>query len=330
MNSDKPPRDLSHRMRPFDIHYPASFSDGVDQNNRCGCGALMIINPLCHYKIHWYGGHRSNTRAEIMALLGLLWLTKQLYIDKIWIFGDSKVLIDHMNNLNSMSTGHLTTWMDRIQEIPRNFSHIIFKHIYREKNNIADRLSKKGLHGTFREMHYELTDASGNGAKGTVNFFKTAYSSNGDASCTKKENTQGKFADTHIRWKIHISCLEDCLFCYRTFFFGHYHTGHICNGLEHLTHTMDIGGFSSCIFQMSISNSNFNWQNQTLFCRTLWEHLFIWYIVTMIHIECFWHGVSLQFVFVETILVLVSDMGYILWIFLYVTFWNNYECEPTI
>lgn len=48
----KPPRDLSMRMRPIEIKYPAGFFDGASQLSSCGCGAWMMFSPNCHYKIH--------------------------------------------------------------------------------------------------------------------------------------------------------------------------------------------------------------------------------------------------------------------------------------
>lgn len=61
--------------------------------------------------------------------------------------------------------------MDRIKELQMKFSSISFTHIYRDKNSEADRLSKLGLSGLYGEMPYELFDADGKGARGTVIIF---------------------------------------------------------------------------------------------------------------------------------------------------------------
>ena len=89
-------------------------------------------------------------------------------MDKIWVFGDSKILIDHMNQKATLNPGMLSHWIERIHALKRTFSVISFSHVYREKNNEADRLSKKGLEGTFG--HYELINSNGTGAAGKVNF----------------------------------------------------------------------------------------------------------------------------------------------------------------
>ena len=80
---DKPPMDLSKRLRPFEIHYPAGFFDEASQHLVCGCGAWLLISPHYHYKIHQSGGRGSNTRAEILALWGLFWFASQLYVDNL-------------------------------------------------------------------------------------------------------------------------------------------------------------------------------------------------------------------------------------------------------
>lgn len=107
----------------------------------------------------------------MLAFWGLLLFSHRLYLDKLWVYGDSHVIIEHLNKDTSLNMGHLDTWMERIKVLRRTFSTITFSHIYREKNTQADQLSKQGLNGRFGEIHYELIDASSSGAKGMVIFF---------------------------------------------------------------------------------------------------------------------------------------------------------------
>ena len=80
---DGSPKDLSHRFRQVEIHYPACFFDGAAQQQHSGCGAWLMISPTYLYKFHWFGGMGTNTRAEVLALWGLLWFFRKLYIDKL-------------------------------------------------------------------------------------------------------------------------------------------------------------------------------------------------------------------------------------------------------
>lgn len=73
-----------------------------------------------------------------------------------------------MNQKSSISPGVLSHWMDRIYILRYSFPAISFHHVYREKNTVADRLSKKGLEVGIGEMHYQLHILDGMGAFGTV------------------------------------------------------------------------------------------------------------------------------------------------------------------
>ena len=109
-------------------------------------------------------------RAETLALWGLMWFAHHLYIESIQIYGDSQVLIDHINKGNQLSQSNLEGWLARIKRLERNLSKIYFTHVYKVKNIEADRLSKKGLFGRFGDMKYELHNANGQGVSGIFIF----------------------------------------------------------------------------------------------------------------------------------------------------------------
>lgn len=51
----KPLVDMSIRLRPVEIIYPASYFDSASQFSKCRCGAWLMLAPNCHFKIHWHG-----------------------------------------------------------------------------------------------------------------------------------------------------------------------------------------------------------------------------------------------------------------------------------
>lgn len=159
------------RNSPHQILYPASFFYGAAQNFKCGCGAWLMLTPTCHYKIHWAGGHGTNMRAETLDLWALLWFAQHLYLDSISVYGDSQVLIGHLSKGIQLNQIQLEGWMERIKVLRNKFTSISFIHIYREKNSEAGRFSKMGLSGQYGEMHYELFEANGQGARGTIIIF---------------------------------------------------------------------------------------------------------------------------------------------------------------
>lgn len=109
-------------------------------------------------------------KVKVLVLWGLFWFASQLFLDKIWIIGDSKVLIDHMNRKTSINLGSIAHWLERIELLKNSFLDITFRHVYRERNTVADRLLKKGVNGSFGIMYYQLHRLDGQGAAGAVNF----------------------------------------------------------------------------------------------------------------------------------------------------------------
>lgn len=58
---------------------------------------------------------------------------------------DSKVIIDWINDKVELRSAALECWKERITEAKRLLKSFTAIHIYREKNNIADQLSKQAL-----------------------------------------------------------------------------------------------------------------------------------------------------------------------------------------
>lgn len=76
-----------------------------------------MISPNCHYKIFWHGGNGSNMRVEVLAMWGLLWVASQLFIENMWVYGDSKVIIDHLNKGTVLNPGTLMSWLEQIKTL---------------------------------------------------------------------------------------------------------------------------------------------------------------------------------------------------------------------
>lgn len=118
--------------------------DGASKNGRCGGGVYIHLAKEQSYHIYWNGGMGTNNRAEAMALHGLLIFCTFLGIGSIHIYGDSKVIIEHVTGKLSINSGSLMGWMNRIADLwePTRFP---ISHIRRLQNLEADDLSKKGL-----------------------------------------------------------------------------------------------------------------------------------------------------------------------------------------
>ena len=74
------------------------FFDGVEQNGLCGVG--MVIQMECNnaFWICMNVGMGSNTRAELLALWGLLYFAKFWDIGLHMVLGDLKAIIYWVHN----------------------------------------------------------------------------------------------------------------------------------------------------------------------------------------------------------------------------------------
>lgn len=142
--------DFPHQTRSQHISATIQFSnpwahfDGASKEGVCGCGVYLHMAKDMQYYIYWNGGMGTSNRAEAMALHGLLIFCTFLEIDSIHIYGDSKVIIEHVIGKLSIKNDSLMGWMNRIAALWKP-SRFPISHIKRLNNVEADKLSKKGL-----------------------------------------------------------------------------------------------------------------------------------------------------------------------------------------
>ena len=86
------------------------------------------------YLISWNGGKGTNSMAEARALAGLLAFCIFFYIQSISIFGDSKIMIDHVKGKYHIRSSHLTGWMDKIMFYWGLLKECSIQCIYRDLN----------------------------------------------------------------------------------------------------------------------------------------------------------------------------------------------------
>ena len=100
------------------------------------------LERISGFKLWMCVGGRSNMRAKLLSLWGLLWFVRSLWVSHIEIVGDSKTVIDQLNGVSTLFSLSLDHWMRRIRCLIREFTYINFRHIYREYNIEANCLSK--------------------------------------------------------------------------------------------------------------------------------------------------------------------------------------------
>lgn len=125
--------------------WPRAFFDGAEQKGICGCGFVLMTNPGCTFYVHWNGGRGTNMMAEAMALGGLLSMCLFLDLHDVKIYGDSQMLVNFVSQKINITQTHLAGWLERIRFLWNALKGTSINHIYRELNQEADGLSKKGL-----------------------------------------------------------------------------------------------------------------------------------------------------------------------------------------
>ena len=111
-----------------------------------GAGVVIWIN----YSVCYCFGLNcvpklTNTRSKVIAMWILLYCSRRLDSIYIKVNGDSKVVIDWINEKNRLQVVSLNSWFEKIKELVLTFLKISFLHIYREHDMVVDSLSKKSL-----------------------------------------------------------------------------------------------------------------------------------------------------------------------------------------
>eukprot|EP00253_Pinus_taeda_P008844 PITA_08844 len=124
---------------------PYAFFDGAAQNNVTGAGIIIHLNPLHSLKASVGLGSGSNNFAELSALkLLLCWLIHRNTLT-VQIFGDSANVVNWVNGKFICRNYMLLPLLEEVQSLKAHFNIFSIAHIYWDKNEEADRLSKAGL-----------------------------------------------------------------------------------------------------------------------------------------------------------------------------------------
>lgn len=132
--------------------------DGAANDGQCGVGVVLKTTSSHCYRGHLKVGLGTNIKTELLALWGLLNMSLHCGIISLFIFGDSKVIVDWFNGEANLNVLILQDWKNRILSLRPSFSFIKALHIHREYNSQADSLSKQGLSGQLGLLQVEEFD----------------------------------------------------------------------------------------------------------------------------------------------------------------------------
>eukprot|EP00253_Pinus_taeda_P034856 PITA_34856 len=141
-NTRNKPQSREETIR---VGVPWAYFDRASQTNSAGAGIIIHLNDSHSLMASVGLGTGSNNYAELTALkLLLCWLVHR-HICVIQIFGDSLNVVKWVNGNSRCQNYMLRPLLEEILSLKQSFNHFSIAHIYRDRNEDADRLSKDGL-----------------------------------------------------------------------------------------------------------------------------------------------------------------------------------------
>jgi ribonuclease HI len=124
------------------------LTDGGARGNPgpAGIGAVIFDekgNVIA--EISEYIGETTNNQAEYKALIAGLIKAKELGARELEVFLDSELVVKQLNREYRVKDKDLASLFMQVYNISLGFKKIVFKHIFREKNELADKLVNQAL-----------------------------------------------------------------------------------------------------------------------------------------------------------------------------------------
>ena len=93
-----------------------------------------IIKIFASTVYKWYlnCGEGTNMKVELLGVWETLYIANYLSISKLQVLGDSKVILNLLNNKGNICVSSLEGWKQRISLMKEKFMAINFYHIFRE------------------------------------------------------------------------------------------------------------------------------------------------------------------------------------------------------
>lgn len=127
------------------------FTDGGSINNP-GPAAIAFVIYLDNKLFQRYSakiGRNTNNFAEYSALLkSLEWVKEKSVhnLDKISVFSDSSLMVNQLNGLFKVKNAQIREFIIKIRVLELEINTpVVYNHIPREKNSLADSLVKREL-----------------------------------------------------------------------------------------------------------------------------------------------------------------------------------------
>jgi hypothetical protein len=131
----------------LDLDLVVGFFDGASQDLGKKCGARDVLKCLVlgTYQIKMNCGSGKNTKGELLTLWCILCFENVLKVTRLFLEGDSKIIIDWFNNDNNLQVLSLQPWMEKIRRLSGSFLQLKEHHIYITYKKVVDKMCKEAL-----------------------------------------------------------------------------------------------------------------------------------------------------------------------------------------
>src|SRR3989344_557733 len=129
------------------------FCDGGSRGNpgHAAYGYVVVANGRIVKEDYGYIGIATNNVAEYTALIkALAWLAKNFAKANLEVFMDSQLAVSQLSGLYKVKNATIRELLFKIRELESEFSKIVFRHIPREQNKLADKLVNIALDNRSR------------------------------------------------------------------------------------------------------------------------------------------------------------------------------------
>lgn len=127
----------------------AVWIDGASRGNPGEAGAGIFVrddegNTLARIS-EYLGDKLTNNQAEYCALLKALEYCSKLDVSKVRIFSDSDLLVKQMIGKYRVKSENIKPLYREAKELESRLNKVVYKHISRDKNSIADNLANEAI-----------------------------------------------------------------------------------------------------------------------------------------------------------------------------------------
>ena len=141
-------------MKDYLVAYIDGAAEPKNPGGNMGIGAFIldknrkrIFEYSKYIPAEELNGETSNNVAEYLAVIEVFkfFISNNLQNEKIICCGDSKLVINQMSGLWNCNKGIYAKYYYQANELVKKFGNIRFEWIPREKNQLADDLSKREM-----------------------------------------------------------------------------------------------------------------------------------------------------------------------------------------